>query len=85
MGGPPGGHLAAFDPDSSVWHRVALIGGRDDDDDDVPSERVAVSKLQSSVYLTSTRSRRVYSASLRDLRNSTYYVTPGAKVGMRVV
>jgi len=88
-----GGRIAVFDPDRSVWYMVALRaqnhGGAvipdqvPEVDREVPAECIAVSpvsKLQSSVYLTSTRSHHLYSASFKDLRNLTSYVTPSIKV-----
>jgi len=86
-----GGRIAVFDPDRSVWYMVALRthnrGGtviqdyhRTEVDPDVPAECIAVSRRQSAVYLTSTRSHDLYTASFKDLRNLTSYVTPSVKV-----
>lgn len=86
-----GGRIAVFDPDRSVWYMVALRIQHHDNaftqdyqrpevDADVPAECIAVSKLQWSVYLTSTRSHDLYTASFKDLRNLTSYVTPSVKV-----
>lgn len=87
-----GGRITAFDPDRGVWYMVALRTQdhgpgsviqdyrRPEVDPDVPAECIAVSKLQRSVYLTSTRSHDLYTASFKDLRNLTSYVTPSLKV-----
>ncbi|XP_025423669.1 uncharacterized protein LOC112693016 [Sipha flava] len=88
------GHLTVFDPNRSIWYRVALLqhavttaaedaaDGRSDDDVDVPAEHVAVSKFRSCVFLTSARSHSFYSASFNDLRNLTsYYHGYNAKNG----
>lgn len=80
-----GGHLTVFDPNMGVWYRVTLRCDCDPPPERtgevvVPTEFVAVSKLYSTVYLTSKRSHDLYSASFRDLRNLTSYVTPSVKV-----
>ncbi|XP_015368116.1 PREDICTED: uncharacterized protein LOC107164709 [Diuraphis noxia] len=96
-----GGRIAVYDPDRSVWYMVALRiqnrGNaviqdyyRPEVDQEVPAECIAISKLQWSVYLTSTHSHDLYTASFKDLRNLTSYVTPSVKngdvlpVGLRV-
>ncbi|XP_003243824.2 uncharacterized protein LOC100575968 [Acyrthosiphon pisum] len=102
VGDARGGHIMVFDPDRSVWYMVALrIQNHDraviqqnyygpEVDSDVPSECIAVLKRQSSVYLTSRRSHNLYTASFKDLRNLTSYITPSIKngdvlpVGLRV-
>lgn len=81
VGNLRGGFLTVFDPDLSVWYKVTLnCVDREQEETDVPAECIAASKLHLSVFLTSTRSHNLYSASLKDLRNLTSYVTPSAKV-----
>jgi len=92
VGDARGGHITVFDPDRSVWYMVALrIQNRGraviqqdfyrpEVDPDVPAECIAVFKRQSSVYLTSRRSHDLYTASFKDLRNLTSYITPSIKV-----
>lgn len=87
-----GGRITVFDPDRGVWYMVALLTQDHSgavipdyhrpevDHPDVPAECIAVSKLQWSVYLTSTSSHDLYTASFKDLRNLTSYVTPSLKV-----
>ncbi|KAF0772807.1 Uncharacterized protein FWK35_00010790 [Aphis craccivora] len=101
VGGKHSGRIVVLDPDRNIWYMVALhaqnYGGaviqdyrRPEVNQEVPAECIAVSKLQSSVYLTSTRSHELYTASFKDLRNITSYVTPSVKngdvlpVGLRV-
>jgi len=91
VGDTRGGHITVFDPDRSVWYMVALrIQNRGraviqdyygpEVDPDVPAECIAIFKRQSSVYLTSRRSHDLYTASFKDLRNLTSYITPSIKV-----
>lgn len=82
VGNLRGGFLTVFDPELSVWYRVTLsCSDHEQEETNIPTECIAVSKLHLSVFLTSTRSHNVYSASLKDLRNLTSYVTPSAMVG----
>lgn len=91
VGDARGGHITVFDPNRSVWYMVALrIQNRGraiiqnyygpEVDQEVPAECIAVSKRRSSVYLTSRRSHDLYTASFKDLRNLTSYITPSIKV-----
>jgi len=92
VGDARGGHITVFDPDRSIWYMVALhIQNRDEAviqqdhygpevDPDVPAECIAVFKRQSFVYLTSRQSHDLYTASFKDLRNLTSYITPSIKV-----
>ncbi|XP_060851577.1 uncharacterized protein LOC132929946 isoform X2 [Rhopalosiphum padi] len=102
VGDALGGRIAVLDPDRNIWYMIALLHiqnygsaviqdyRRPEIYPDVPAECIAVSKLQSSVYLTSKRSHDLYTASFKDLRNLTSYVTPNVKngdvlpVGLRV-
>ncbi|XP_025201991.1 uncharacterized protein LOC112599339 isoform X2 [Melanaphis sacchari] len=101
IGDTHSGRIAVLDPDRNIWYMVALHSQnygaaviqdyrRPDVYPDVPAECIAVSKLQSSVYLTSTHSHDLYTASFKDLRNLTSKVTPSVKngdvlpVGLRV-
>jgi len=91
VGDTHSGRIVVLDPDRNIWYMVALhaqnYGGtviqdyrRPEVNPDVPAECIAVSKLHSSVYLTSTHSHDLYTASFKDLRNITSYVTPSIKV-----
>lgn len=85
VGNVRGGYLVVFDPDRSVWYKIALNRPKDQDpqdqkDVDIPAECVTVSKFQSLVFLTSTCSHNLYSASFKDLRNLTSYIMPSVKV-----
>jgi hypothetical protein len=92
VGDALGGRIAVLDPDRNIWYMIALLHiqnygsaviqdyRRPEIYQDVPAECIAVSKLQSSVYLTSKRSHDLYTASFKDLRNLTSYVTPNVKV-----
>ncbi|XP_027849748.2 uncharacterized protein LOC114129268 isoform X2 [Aphis gossypii] len=101
VGDTHSGRIVVLDPDRNIWYMVALhaqnYGGaviqdyrRPEVNQEVTAECIAVSKLHSSVYLTSMRSHDLYTASFKDLRNITSYVTPSVKdgdvlpVGLRV-
>lgn len=79
VGNVRGGYLVVLDPVRSVWYMVTLNRPQDQDND-IPTEYVTVSKFQSLVFFTSTHSHNLYSASFKDLRNLTSYIIPSVKV-----